>query len=111
MEFTPNTPADWMTYILLGALMGGVGQAIRSTAGLKKVYDEASAAKEKFSDNFDWTIFLLSMVLGAAAGALTTLTVSFPAKIDAKFLLVFVAAGYAGADFIEAFVKKYLPGS
>jgi hypothetical protein len=109
-NMTPATAADWIAFILLGGVLGGLGQVIRSVAGLKKAQDATAGGAAGFADNFKWTVFIVSLILGFTAGALACLTVTFPATLDTKFLLTFIAAGYAGADFIEAFIKKYLPG-
>jgi hypothetical protein len=108
---TPTTALDWITFIILGGMLGSLGQLIRALAGLKKSQDASVEGAAVFGANFDWSVFVVSLILGFATGALASLTVPIPPKLDAKFLLTFIAAGYAGADFTEAFIKKYLPAS
>jgi hypothetical protein len=92
---TPATAADWIAFILLGGMLGGLGQVIRAIAGLKKVQDASAKGAAGFADHFKWTVFIVSLILGFTAGALACLTVTFPATLDTKFLLTFIAAGYA----------------
>jgi uncharacterized membrane protein YeaQ/YmgE (transglycosylase-associated protein family) len=105
----PTTGVDWIIWILLGGLLGLIGQIIRASAGLKKLYDESGDTKA-FRNNFEWSVLSVSLIIGFASGALASLTVTYPEKPSGHFLITFVAAGYAGADFVEAFVKKHLPG-
>jgi hypothetical protein len=101
--------AQWIMFILLGGMLGALGQVIRAIAGLKKAQEAGSGGSAGFSATFEWPVFLVSLVMGFAAGALACLTVTFPSEMNAQFLLTFIAAGYAGADFIDAFIKKQLP--
>jgi hypothetical protein len=87
-------------------MLGAFGQVIRAVAGLKKAQEGSSGGAAGFSATFEWPVFLVSLVIGFTAGALASLVASYPAKLDATFLLTFIAAGYAGADFIEAFIRK-----
>ncbi|TFW61525.1 hypothetical protein CT676_08450 [Bradyrhizobium sp. MOS001] len=50
----------------------------------------------------------MSIVIGCVAGISAGLMVE-PKEIGRQFLLSVLAAGYAGADFIDAFVKKSVP--
>lgn len=100
---------EWIALILLCGMLGALGQVIRAVAGLKKAQEAGSGGAAGFSATFEWPVFLVSLVLGFAAGALAGLTVTFPKDWGAQFLLTFIAAGYVGADFIEAFIKKQLP--
>jgi hypothetical protein len=108
--FDMTTAVDWIAYIVLGGVLGSLGQVIRSVAGLKKAQDATIGGAAGFGATFEWPVFVVSLIIGFTAGALACLTMAFPAALDAKFLLTFIAAGYAGADFIEAFIKKYPPG-
>ncbi len=107
---TPATVTDWISFILLGGILGGLGQVIRAVAGLKKSQDANVNGAADFAANFEPSVFVVSLIIGFTAGALACLAATFPATLDAKFLLTFIAAGYAGADFIEAFIKRQSAG-
>lgn len=99
---------QWLLIIGLGSLCGFLGQLLRVVVGLHK----ASNSEEKVE--FDYSRLVISLLVGLLAGALaaiaatTTLGVS-PMLLDAQTVLALVASGYAGADFIEGFIGKYLP--
>jgi hypothetical protein len=96
--------------VLLSAFLGVVGQLIRVIAGLKKESDQASAAGQTLSSRFSTqqlvTSLLLSIAVGAIAGVLYGLQVT---KFDSSGIVALIGAGYAGTDFIEAFMKRALP--
>jgi hypothetical protein len=99
---------------VLAALLGLFGQALRAVAGLKKQGDEAAAKGATLGAVFDLTSFMTSLFIGAVAGIAGYLGLKFGSAEGADFakgstVLGVIAAGYAGADFIEAFSKKYLP--
>jgi hypothetical protein len=48
---------------------------------------------------------VLSLIIGAVAGTLAALSLDPTQQIERKTLLFFLAAGYAGTDFIEAFYR------
>src|SRR5258706_7611510 len=100
--------ADVVMKLLLGGILGMVGQGVRAVAGLKKVQDEASAKKQDFRDVFQTSTLLVSIFIGFVAGALATLgmDLSDDGAIDKSTLLTLMAAGYSGTYFIEAFMKK-----
>lgn len=99
---------------LLAMVLGVFGQAMRAVAGLKKQTDEAATKGQKLADVFDQTTFWTSLFIGAIAGMAGFLGLKYGSADGADFtkgttILGIVSAGYAGADFIEAFAKKYLP--
>lgn len=109
---------DWLYLLVLGGILGIVGQGIRVVAGLKKVNDMALAEGKSFGSLFDGSSLGLSLLIGFIAGALAiigmtgsteTVTPAIPLKKD--LIVTIIGAGYAGTDFIEGFVKKRLPGS
>jgi len=106
-----TTTADWAIFLLSSGGMGMTGQLVRAIAGTKKVNDKATEMKAKFADVFDWPKFLMSLATGFAAGIIAGLSLNPDGdiKTDNHFWLGVLAAGYAGADFIEAFLKKSLP--
>lgn len=103
--------------LLLASLLGVFGQGARVVAGLKKQADDSASAGKQLADDFNWTRFVLSLFIGAIAGGLAFMGYWFggdePGADPSKAPVLFgvMAAGYAGADFIEATFKKWLPGS
>jgi len=100
--------------VLLAIVLGIFGQSLRAVAGLKKQADEAAATNKKVSEVFDIRILGISLFIGAVAGLTGYLGMKYGSTDSADFskgstILGIIAAGYAGADFIEAFAKKYLP--
>jgi len=92
--------------IALGALLGALGQGARMIVGLKKTADEARAQKLDFSAVFEASQLWISIVIGAVAGGLATLTMLDKMNPPAKeTIMALIAAGYAGADFIEGFMR------
>ena len=108
------TASDWITGLLLGGLLGILGQGIRIIVGLKKLNDEASAEGTGFSSKFQGSRLGLSLLIGFIAGALAVIGfvespgIATPSK---ELIVTLLGAGYAGTDFIEGFIKKYLPRS
>ena len=94
--------------LLLAALLGAVGQLIRVVAGLKKASDDANAKDQTLRDTFDGKRLLVSLGLSIAIGSLAGLLAAFQAATpwDKSILLSFIGAGYAGSDFIEAFMQR-----
>lgn len=106
--------SELLMQILLGGLLGMLGQGIRIAVGLKKTNERAGAEGKAFRDVFDGRLMLVSLLLGFVAGALAIILLSEEvAPPDGSghrdFLLGIVAAGYMGTDFIEGFIKKYIP--
>lgn len=100
--------------ILLGGLLGMLGQGIRIAVGLKKVNERAGSEGKAFRDVFDGRLMLISLLLGFVAGALAIIMLSEAdappnGSVQRDLLLGIVAAGYMGTDFIEGFIKKYVP--
>jgi hypothetical protein len=106
--------AQLLTGSLFALLLGFFGQGLRAAAGLKKQADEADAKGKTLGEAFDRTSFIFSLFVGSIAGMAAYLGMLYGADGGADFskgtvVLGIVAAGYAGADFIESFAKKYLP--
>lgn len=97
----PLTPNEYLILILLGGIMGIVGQLIRVVIGLKKAADTNQV--------IDYKRTILSLILafaiGGIAGVLAAINMT-EVKIDKTTLISFLAAGYAGTDFIEGFISK-----
>jgi hypothetical protein len=103
-----SQPASILCFLLIGVILGIGGQIARSAVGIKKKMDAANETE----DNSRWVWFsmqklLVSLLLGAASGAFACI-IMWGEVIDKKFLIACIAAGYAGADFIEGFVQTYL---
>ena len=95
-------------YIVMGVILGAIGQGARAVIGIKKAADEAAALEKKIDEWFDWKRFLFSIVIGAIAGCLAAILL-LEAPVNQELMLGLVAAGYAGTDFIEGLISKYTP--
>ncbi|MFB2838737.1 hypothetical protein [Floridanema evergladense] len=95
---------ETLTYLVLGIVLGMVGQSVRAIVGVKKSSEQASFSEESFKDWFEMKRLIFSLILGGTAGALGAIS-QLGTPIDQQFLLTIVASGYAGADFIEGFMK------
>ena len=97
--------------LLLGGLMGLLGQGSRAVVGLKTMTDDASDLGVSPSDLFQAARLLISLAIGFLVGlaaALIYISGNPTAPPDWHILLGFAAAGYTGTDFLEAFISKYL---
>ncbi len=105
---------DWVLTLILGGLLGMLGQGVRVVVGLKKMNELAVQEGKKFSELFQSNTLGISLLIGFIAGALAMVGVtgSMEGNNPSKELIVtIIGAGYAGTDFIEGFIKKNLPGS
>ena len=100
--------------LLLGGLFGMIGQSIRIIVGLKKTYDTSQQEQVPVKDVFYGKQLLVSLLIGFVAGCLITI-LEFDFGHPAPFIwsrdliIEAIAVGYAGTDFIEGFMKKYVP--
>lgn len=99
---TTATPKDFLMIILLGGLLGMVGQLLRVVIGIKKALDKGQEMDYK---RLILSLFL-SFAIGMVAGVLAALNVLGSETIDKTTVVAFLAAGYAGTDFIEGFMRK-----
>ena len=98
---------DWLQLLGLGGLVGALGQGIRTLVGLKKINDAASGTSGKTSDMIDGGRLIVSLAVGFVAGALAAIgIVNDLTKVTSQQIFALAAAGYAGADFIEGFVRR-----
>lgn len=111
-------PTLALSFVALGAVLGAAGQGARAVVGLKKGSDRASKEGKEFREWFDSRRLVLSLIIGAIAGILGAVALSgqletaAPGDVATRAtMLQLVAIGYAGTDFIEGFVRSYLPGS
>jgi hypothetical protein len=100
--------SETLIYVVLGIILGIVGQSVRAIVGVKKSSDEASFSEKAFKDWFEIKRLIFSLIIGGTAGALGAIS-QLGAPIDQQFLLTIVASGYAGADFIEGFMRTKSP--
>jgi len=82
---------------------GLLGQGIRVFIGIYKIV--FSENKGSLKDVFNWPKLILSFILGAVCGGLVWFILPDEPLTKVSTLLL-LSAGYAGADFIEAFLKK-----
>lgn len=103
------TAQDILILILLGAILGMVGQGIRVIVGLKKLNNTAAELNIPSDDLFKMRqlvmSFFIAFAIGAIAGVLAAVT-NINVKIDQSVIIAFITAGYAGTDFVEGFIKK-----
>ena len=94
--------------ILLGGVLGMVGQGARVIVGLKKLNDEAVATGRQFTGEFHANKLIVSLLIGFVAGVLAIIGgVGLESELVSKeAMMAIIASGYAGADFIEGFMKK-----
>lgn len=100
----------WMQLIGLGAMLGALGQAIRSIVGLKKLNDAVSNSAATVSDVIEPSRLITSLAIGAIAGALASVSLidNIHAVASAQ-IVALLGAGYSGADFIEGFMSRATP--
>jgi len=103
------SPFNILAVIILGAILGMVGQGLRVVVGLKKMNDTATREGISSDELFKTKQLLMSLfiafAIGAIAGVLAAMS-KVNSAINEAEIFAFVAAGYAGTDFIEGFMKK-----
>ena len=87
-------------FLLLGTLLGSVGQGARALIGIKK-------NKSKTKGWFDLKRLIISLIIGGVAGTLAAIAF-LNQPINKTLLFSLVASGYAGTDFIEGFMRKHI---
>ncbi len=95
--------------VLLGMVLGMIGQGIRIVVGLKKAHD--SRGNKDFKEIMEISRMLISLLIGAVAGGLAAVTIFESDQVTKELMLSIVAVGYSGADFIEGFMRRNLPAS
>jgi hypothetical protein len=107
---------DLLGILLLGAIGGMFGQGLRVVVGLKKASDRAANHDLSFkTDVLDLSRLGLSLFIGAIAGSIGIFTLgTFPPFKDgataASIFFALIGIGYTGTDFIEGFMRRYIPG-
>lgn len=99
--------------LLLGGLLGFAGQGIRVAIGLIKQSDKAQLAGTTLRATFDAKRLSTSLLIGFVAGVLAMIGFTdFDKALNTatgsvkETIMGVIAAGYAGTDFIEGFMKK-----
>jgi hypothetical protein len=109
-------PLPMLEVLILGGLMGLLGQGARSVVGLKKMVDDANVADLSPNDLFQAARLLVSLMIGFLVGVAAALIHFGPgadattdmSKIDWHVMIGFASAGYAGTDILEGFMNTYL---
>jgi hypothetical protein len=102
--------SEFLSALILGGILGMVGQGMRVIVGMKKIY-ESLGVGEQFGTRMDWSRLSISLVIGFIAGAFGMIL-----KIDYQtvstmvmtkdFMLSIIAIGYMGVDFIEGMMSS-----
>ncbi len=102
------TAVEWIQVLGFGALLGAAGQILRVVAGLKKLNDEANQKGVAVGDLFATSQLVVSILIGAVAGLLGAISLGIDPKaaIPTEKVSALLGIGYAGADFIEAFMLR-----
>jgi hypothetical protein len=99
-----------LAYLLLGVVLGMVGQGVRVVVGIKKELDQFPSGtpwSQWFQPGQLITTIVISMAVGAIAGVLAMLSApSFGATITRGFMVGIIGAGYSGTDFIEGIMTN-----
>jgi hypothetical protein len=109
-----NLPtSEIINSLLLGGFLGTIGQGIRAAMGIKKM-KEVNTMPDVPNSDFNINRLIGTLLLGFVAGVLATLpffkeNFSVRPIWTQQVILTLIAAGYAGVDFIEGFLKTYLP--
>jgi soluble lytic murein transglycosylase-like protein len=106
---------DVLGALMIGGLMGLVGQGARAAIGLKKMNDLASNQNLGWNDVFVASRLIVSLIIGFVAGVVTAVGIGIDTIVangaTADILVKLAAAGYAGTDAIEAFTAQLAGGS
>lgn len=98
--------------LLLGGLMGLLGQGARAVVGLKGMADSAKALSLSPNDLFEAARLIVSLLIGFLVGlaaALIYIKTNGATEPNFQALIGFAASGYVGVDFLEGFISQYLP--
>ena len=103
------TPASILVALLLTGMLGMVGQGVRAIAGLKKMNDDATRQNASSADLFIAARLVVSLLIGFVAGVVAGIGLGLAEVTSLNgqsvdVLLGVMAAGYAGTDFVEAFL-------
>lgn len=97
-------PLTLINHIILGGILGMLGQIIRVLVGLRKM--------AKRNEEYEASRMFISIVIGFTAGALGIIMLHFQKQlaktISAKDIILLISTGYAGVDFIEGFFRTMI---
>jgi hypothetical protein len=104
---------EYMSALILGGILGMIGQGLRVIVGLKKLYDALEMTTDGGPSKFDSRRLWLSLFIGFIAGSFgMILKIDYEAVstmvMNKEFMISIVAIGYMGVDFIEGVMKNYL---
>ncbi len=102
--------------LILGALMGMLGQGARAVVGLKTMTDYANAQGLSPNDLFVAGRLITSLLIGTLVGLASALVYYIgggsATNLTWHVLVGWAAAAYAGTDALEGFISQYLsPGA
>lgn len=98
-----------VSLILTGGLLGILGQGIRIVVGVKKFKEENALKAAADQKPMDSAAIFYSIFIGFVAGGLgLLLNKPTDGVITNQLVLMIMATGYSGADFIEGVFGKYL---
>jgi hypothetical protein len=102
-------PGGWLGLLVVGIILGALGQGARTIVELKKLNDHQTQPTNCLCNGV-W--LLISFAIGGVAGAFAAITVlPDTGQISQEQLLGIATAGYAGTDFIEGFVGQLSGGT
>jgi hypothetical protein len=102
--------AKYIELILLGGLLGIIGQLVHAGAGLIKISGPLSASGAGAFDAFSTVRFVVSLFIGFIAGTATAfllIDTTHQTVFSGTTKLCLAAAGYAGVDFIEGIAGHF----
>ena len=104
---------EYVSALVLGGILGMIGQGLRVIVGLKKLYDAMETTTDGAPSKFDSRRLWLSLFIGFIAGSFgMILKIDYEAVstmvMNKEFMISIVAIGYMGVDFIEGVMKNYL---
>jgi|GEM_PF-3036034 len=105
-----STLANYIGLLVLGGLLGVMGQGVRTIVGLKKLGDQADTQQVGQTDVFLASRLLVSLFIGFVAGsaaAFFSINISDPLSLSGNTLMGIAMAGYAGTDFVEGIVSRF----
>lgn len=98
--------------MLIGGLFGLIGQVLRTVIGMKKLSETAASKGLKLKDVFETFRFTLSLIIGFASGVIAIFFIDqFETIENNEQFASLIGIGYAGTDFLEGFISKYIPKS
>jgi len=104
-----GVPGTFLLNLLIGILLGTMGQMARAAVGIKKEND-VKAPGESLGQVIDVSQLTLSLMYGAVAGGLAALLMGSDKmnaiSTDESIWLALFGAGYSGSDFLEGIISK-----